>query len=211
MDKNKLGLRYERLLLLAAPILLISLIVLFIALTSHSDTDQITANCLNSAASEIEKDLPSLTKNWEKGNPSHDKYWAIDYKHAIRTVFIFAHLNPVCNDRIDTELEKHSQKEPKEIVAAFNVEIKKITAQLESRPFKAFGVEIPEKATINILGTNIKISAMVFAQLCQIALTPILILWLGSLYNTRYRETLQIANAKEITEIFPHCINIYLV
>ena len=33
--------------------------------------------------------------------------------------------------------------------------------------------------------------------------------WLGSLYNTRYRETLLVGKANDIAAVFPHLINVY--
>lgn len=50
---------------------------------------------------------------------------------------------------------------------------------------------------------------MTLIWLLQLAIAPIMVLWLGSLYQTRYRESLLIESAKTVSEIFPHVINAY--
>ena len=60
-----------------------------------------------------------------------------------------------------------------------------------------------------MLGTNIKISLESLTALIQVSLTPVLIIWLGSLYNTRYRETLLIGKTNSVVAVFPHLINVY--
>lgn len=69
---------------------------------------------------------------------------------------------------------------------------------------------MPEKAKIELFGVVIMINILTLAQVLQLTLAPILILWLGSLFNTRYRETILIEGASSISELHPHCINIYL-
>lgn len=60
-----------------------------------------------------------------------------------------------------------------------------------------------------MLGTKIKISLESLTALLQVSLAPVLMIWLGSLYNTRYRESLLIGKANDIAAIFPHLINVY--
>lgn len=80
---------------------------------------------------------------------------------------------------------------------------------LKNTPLQFRGIEIPQKADVGILGTNIKVSFDSLTAALQISLAPVLIIWLGSLYNTRYRESLLIGKSNDISLMFPHLINIY--
>ena len=62
-----------------------------------------------------------------------------------------------------------------------------------------------------MFGTEIVLELVTLARALQIALGPILILWLGSLYNTRHRESLYIGKSTDIRQVFPHLINVYPV
>jgi len=81
--------------------------------------------------------------------------------------------------------------------------------ELKSAPLQFRGIEIPKKADVGLLGTNIKVNLDSLAAALQISLAPILMIWLGSLYNTRYRESLFIGKSNDISLMFPHLINMY--
>ena len=50
---------------------------------------------------------------------------------------------------------------------------------------------------------------LTLVRVMQMALGPILLLWLGSLYNTRHRETVYISRMTDISMLYPHLINVY--
>jgi len=82
-------------------------------------------------------------------------------------------------------------------------------SQLRSTPLQFRGIEIPQNVDVAMLGTNVKISLESLTALLQVSLAPVLMIWLGSLYNTRYRETLLVGKANDIAAMFPHLINVY--
>ena len=71
------------------------------------------------------------------------------------------------------------------------------------------GIELPEKATLSVLGTSIKIELLAFTTLLQVVLWPVILLWFGSLLNTRAAESLRIANTTDVSQLFPHIVNCY--
>lgn len=103
------------------------------------------------------------------------------------------------------EVETRSKQGPAALIESLRGDSRK----LQATPIRYYGVELPEKATIGIFGTSVSVELRLFSNLLQIVLAPLLLLWLGSLYNTRYRESLIIAKAKVITEAFPHLVNVY--
>ena len=54
-------------------------------------------------------------------------------------------------------------------------------------------------------------SSSTLARVMQVVLAPLLLLWLGSLYNTRHRESLLIGRMKDVSALYPHLINVYPV
>ena len=102
-------------------------------------------------------------------------------------------------------LEQGADTPPGKLIEDFGSRV----SQLRSTPLQFRGIEIPEKADVAMLGTNIKIRLESLTALLQVSLAPVLIIWLGSLYNTRYRESLLVGKANDITTVFPHLINVY--
>jgi MFS family permease len=74
-----------------------------------------------------------------------------------------------------------------------------------------YGVEMPEKATMSIFGTPLTMELLTLTRALQVALAPALLLWLGSLYNTRQRETLYVREMRDVRQLFPHIVNVYPV
>lgn len=60
-----------------------------------------------------------------------------------------------------------------------------------------------------MFGTTIGLPVVVFTQWLQVSLAPLILLWLASLYNTRFRELACTAQARNHTDIFPHILNVY--
>lgn len=72
-----------------------------------------------------------------------------------------------------------------------------------------YGIELPESATVSVLGAPIKVELPALARIMQVVLGPVLLLWLGCLYNTRHRETLYIARMTDVRQLYPHLVNVY--
>ncbi|MBS0436868.1 MAG: hypothetical protein JSR75_18605 [Proteobacteria bacterium] len=77
------------------------------------------------------------------------------------------------------------------------------------RAIRDSGVELPDHATLNIFGTPLRMDLLVFTQWLQLALAPVMALWLGSLYQTRRRECYYIKRMRDIRQLFPHILNVY--
>ena len=66
MSIPKIGVRYERLLILAAPISFACILVAFIAVASEAVTDNKNADCYDSAALLVEKNMQDLETKWKQ-------------------------------------------------------------------------------------------------------------------------------------------------
>lgn len=206
MSLSSLGRRYERLLILAAPLSLASLVTLFVVFATNAQEERSKAPCIESAATFLESKMDKLEVQWKKYVDSKKSRAAqIDNTYATRLLLIESPLGRKCYSQLLDEVENRSKEGPKQLVVGLRDDAKRLLAA----PIKYAGVDIPAKATIALMGTQVAIDLTLFASLLQIVLAPLIFLWLGSLYNTRYRETLLIAKAKEVSDIFPHLINVY--
>ena len=207
MNESTLGRRYERLLLFTAPITVAAFIVLFVAVGADSQKDWVQARCYESAANVVATNLGVLEKVWDKTKfARNDPLWSIDYKSAISRTWIYGlDVRSECYKTMERETERRYRASPSEIIATLQQDSK----SLLGTPLQLYGIELPDRATIDVFGTSIKIGLVTFAQALQLVLAPLLILWLGSLYNTRYRESILIGSATSLAQVFPHSINIY--
>ena len=110
-----------------------------------------------------------------------------------------------CHGDVRPLLEQGADTPPARLIETLSERV----GALRATPLQFRGIEIPERAEVSILGTNVKIRLESLAALLQLSLAPVLIIWLGSLYNTRYRESLIIGKARDTTVVFPHLINVY--
>lgn len=208
MSNSALGKRYERLLFFTAPITFASLLLLFVAIANNTQSERKIARCYNLAANSIQANYKNLESEWDEVKPvTKSEYWGSSYKLAIQTIIIYSHLGTDCYQVIDKAIPLRYRAHPKEIIASF----RKDSVVAADTPFSYAGIEIPDQTKVSLFGIGAKISIMTFAQMLQIILGPLLILWLGSLYNTRYRETYLIGKSQRISEIYPHLINVYPV
>ena len=212
MSLSTLGKRYERLLLLAAPISLASIVTLFVVFATNAQEERARARCYESASAFLETKSQALEAEWKKlsdtksGRPERG-IAEIKYAYAVRRLLIDVQLGSTCYKSLLDESDNRYRDEPKVIISKLRDESK----QLLAAPIKYAGVDVPAKANISLMGTNVTVELTLFANLLQIVLAPLMFLWLGSLYNTRYRETLLIASAKVVSDVFPHTLNIYPV
>lgn len=206
MPVNTFGRRYERLLFASAPISFTTLIILFIAVASTMQESSAKASCYKSAAYALEKNQGELDTLWEASSPTpRETSSRKNYTDGIIKTIVYASLSTTCHFTISDMFTQLSSASPSDNIS----KLKQEAAALSKMPLVLYGIELPEKASINILGTDIKIELMTLTRAVQIALSPIIILWLGSLYNTRYRESILIGSSKHISENFPHIINVY--
>jgi hypothetical protein len=150
--------------------------------------------------------LPEVETQWkEKRIPGVvSNYW-----HALHGLR-FSTMPIMCYQYLG-ELSNVDEKiAPLELMEHLAKTAQQIKKEVDERPIKSYGVEIPDKAVISLGGTQIRIQTRTLVQIFQLVLAPILMLWLGALYNTRYRETRLIEGARSIADLYPHGINIYL-
>lgn len=209
MNAIMLGRRYERLLFLSAPISFISLLLLFVAVASTNQSDLVTGNCFQKSAVIIDSKRPELDLAWS--NVDRLNYYSMQtYKHDLHKAILderdlyYRDLGQ-CYRIFKEQIENSALVSPEETVLKLNSEAKRLL----QFPIQFWGIELPEKASIGFFGTSIRIDIMTFIRMLQFAVAPFMILWLGSLYNTRYRESRLIGSAKNASDIYPHIVNVY--
>lgn len=213
----ELGRRYERLLYLSAPLSLVAMLILFIAYASTTQQKKDEMYCLEIAARTIKENKITLINAWNETKKSEKLgYGTVSYPHELSKLFIDYTLTGTwaehaiengCYQKLKDAFEAGEKIEPGKFEDQFTQKYEAI----KNSPLVYKGIEIPQRTVINVFGTDIKIRLDSLLSSLQIALAPLLLLWLGSLYNTRYRETLVIEAAESITSLFPHIINIYPV
>lgn len=208
MSIQKYGLRYERLLTLAAPLSLACILVAFVAIASDFAKDKKAADCRETAANILEKNLKENNILWGKREMIGKIMFANEY--VAKSSAILLSSLPYSCDYDFARQDTNKAIGPSEFVSKLRADAINIRDQSSRRPVRSYGIEIPEKATISLLGTNITVSILTLAQVLQLVLAPVLILWLGSLFNTRYRETILIESETSIATLHPHAINIYI-
>ena len=190
MSARTIGLRYERLLFFAGPLSLLTLLVLFVAIATDQQEDRHLARCYNMAASAIAAHKKVLDAAWGAQIDRIATRQGKDYQYelAIQHAFIDSILltNPRCYSKLDRAPGLDLYSAPDTLIDSY----RKLSATVPRKPMSMHGVDMPEKATIGILGTKITVDLVSFSRALQIGLAPVLLLWLGSLYNTRHRESL---------------------
>jgi hypothetical protein len=198
MSSANFGKRYERLLFASAPLAFVSIFILVIAVASSSLQKTEIAECQEAFANEIVARSSVLNYAW-RGNSAIGKgdAWLLEY----RQLFILALQDTKpknCYSLLVGEIDTKYRISPDRAATYFRDQAKLISTQ----PLTFQGVNIPEQANIDLLGNKLKINVVVLARIAQLVLAPILLLWLGSLYNTRQRETISIFNATSIEAVF---------
>ncbi|RZJ13202.1 MAG: hypothetical protein EOP39_01625 [Rubrivivax sp.] len=191
----------------SAPLAFACLLALFVAIATDQQEDRRNAKCLRAIADAIEEhkgDLQSVRAGHSVKIRGHD---VTNYELA--TAFT---LTPIktkdCEDFFKKSLTVAERMEsPDKIIEKLN----QVISKLEKLPLKYSGIQFPEVATINILGTPAQMELVAFVRVIQVALGPLLLLWLGSLYNTRHREVLNIGHMRDVKSLYPHMINVYPV
>lgn len=207
MTPDHLGRRYERLLFFSGPLTLVAIAVLLIAFTSTKQSERVLARCIEISVETLHKNEAQLNSKWDQyqEEKKRTKYFVNKYAFELKQVWIYPGIDSGCHKDIEPFLDQGADTPPSVLVK----NLARRASELKSAPLQFRGIEIPQKADVGVLGTNIKINFDSLAAALQISLAPILIIWLGSLYNTRYRESLLIGKSNDISFMFPHLINIY--
>lgn len=208
MSLQKFGLRYERLLIISAPISLICILVAFISIASEEGGYKRRAACYSQAAAFIDNNKSELDKLWEKREMIGKKVFANEYVSETSRRSI-GQIDYECDHQIIRQ-DTNTALSPEKFAEFLKNQAKIILTESEALPVRSYGIEVPQKATISLAGIGITANIVTFSQAMQLVLLPVLLLWLGSLFNTRYRETILIESAKGISDLYPHIINIYL-
>ncbi len=207
MTPDQLGRRYERLLFLSGPLTVVAVLVLLVAFSSTTQAERVLARCLEIAVKTLNENRDQLDRHWNAyvEVKKKSKYFVNNYKYELTKVWVSPGISAGCYKEVEPLLEQGSDTPPSKLIHDFGSRV----SQLRSTPLQFRGIEIPQRADIGMLGTNIKISFESLTALLQVSLAPVLMIWLGSLYNTRYRESLLIGKANDIAAMFPHLINVY--
>jgi len=207
MESESYGLRYERLLLFAAPLTAAAFVVLAVALASATQADRIKASCYETAAEEIESKISILASQWELAKPVKAGYWGGDYRLAFQKLFIHRFLGTQCYAILNDEVDRRYREPPGAIAQKLRAD----AASLRAQPLKLYGIDMPDRASFVFGESKVSVDLLTFTRALQIVLFPLLLLWLGSLYNTRYREGILNYGKRDISQIFPHVLNVYPV
>lgn len=207
MTSTRIGLRYERLLFLAGPLTLLCAFIFFLAFASEKQEDRFKAKCFLSAESAIDGNLIKLRASWARMTDDVLKGRGVQTGYQM-DVFKVLHieLETVCSTLVESYLNYKSLR-PEEIQS----NLQNLADKIKPTVWSYYGVEVPDVISISFFGTPMKMTLSTLSMTIQLSIAPLLILWLGSLYHTRYRESMQNADAIEIGGVFPHVINVYFV
>lgn len=207
MTSEQLGRRYERLLFLSGPLTLVAVMVLLVAFSSTTQNERVLARCLEVAIKTLQDNREKLDTHWSTyvQERKKSKYSNNNYQYELTMAWISPGISSGCHAEVEPLLEQGADIPPEKLIEGFGARI----SQLRATPLQFRGIEIPERAEVSMLGTNIKIRLESLTALLQLSLAPVFIIWLGSLYNTRYRESLLVGKANDTTDVFPHLINVY--
>lgn len=208
MQPSAIGRRFERLLFFAGPLALICLLMLFVAYSSEEQEDRRRAKCLRAVVEVLVEGQDSLEAARASSNKLSADRAALDHWLALRKVLIpWEVRNAQCVQYLPKLELGDKIPSAKDLIERLSKE----AAALLAKPLSLYGVELPERATIGVFGTPIRMELQTLVRVLQVALGPILVLWLGSLYNTRHRETLFIGQLSDVRGLYPHLINVYPV
>lgn len=209
MNSTTLGKRYERLLFLSGILSIISIAIMLIASALTTQDEKSLAKCMNIASKIILNNEITLSKEWNiyQLELKKNKYTYNSYDRKLFDLWVYPSVETNCNNSMEVYFKKYAELSPKVILEKLDIEIN----SLNNIPIRFKGIELNSKAKINLMWNEINVPLDTFISVIQITITPVLLLWLGSLYNTRYRETKLISKALDITNVYPHLINVYPV
>ncbi|MBL8525090.1 MAG: hypothetical protein JNN20_15480 [Betaproteobacteria bacterium] len=202
---DAIGRRVERLLYLSAPMSFAAFIVLFIALAIDSNQGRFERLCHSKLVSVFENNRAELDALFPVQKPSPKYEPLTDYHIRVIDLLLDFSLNRRCYDLVREYSMPYSKLAPADILEDIQKKIKERTIE----PLSYLGAELPEKATIDVFGTKVSVELQTFLALLQVVLCPVLLIWLGSLLNSRATEIGRIVATTDPTKVFPHVVNTY--
>ncbi|HEY6544099.1 MAG TPA: hypothetical protein VIZ64_04320 [Dokdonella sp.] len=196
-----LGKRFERLLLFTAPISLAAIVVCLVAIASSRQDERVEARCLLQLANMLHANDGQLSKLWKIAGK--DEIRLISYQFELKKTWIDASSLNDCYDVGVSELEKDQYKKQPSILAEL---LSSRAESLRATPLSVYGISLPKNATLNLYVTKLTVELELLTRVLQVLLLPVLLMWLASLYATRYRESISVARAASLEEVFPHII-----
>jgi len=207
MLEIELGRRYERLLFASAPISALAIFVFLVAYAATTGGARDVARCYERFAEMVYEQKGTLTEEWSKAQPmTKSPTWGFRYKYELSRLTVDL-IPSTCYRTITSELDGRYRADPESIATKLRAD----AAEIRKEPLVLSGVEVPSFTKLELFGNPVNIETTKLAEALQVVLAPIILLWLGNLYTTRYRETLRIARTRSISEVFPHIINMYPV
>jgi len=209
MSAIELGKRYERLMVSSVPLAIAAAFLLFTSIASKEQGAN-RGRCYELAASAVTTNKRELGDEWAE----YQKYKDVPgysnvYKYHLRLKWMEA-INPgifgFCK-AMTAEIEDSGEIPPAELEKKWLAEARKRI----KGPVAMYGISIESETQITVLGTKVRVQLATLTTALQFALGPLLILWLGSLYQTRFRESIYNARARNLVEVYPHLINVYPV
>jgi len=206
MSAIALGKRYERLMMSSAPLAIASAFLFFTSVASKDERANL-GRCYELAAYTIAEHRSDLQDEWNRALPHKRDVPPLDlnvYQMALSYFWIEPSIYKDCQ-MLTKEIDASGDSPPADLERKWTTEAEK----RKSEPLEMYGISVESQTEITILGTKVRVKLASLTSLLQVALGPLLVLWLGSLYNTRFRESIYNSKAASLVDIYPHLINIY--
>jgi len=205
MRLTQLGRRYERLLFLSGPLTLAGFLLALVSFAASNQRDQSPLRCYTAMAKLLAEN-GDIYADWQK-NPPDPKQpsWNSAYNERLHRESIYLDPPGACYGALRDPIDRFSKDEPEKM----SKELRNLADAILSQPLQISGIELPDKASVNLMGTVVKFSLLTFVQMLQIAIAPLLVIWIFSVAGTRFNETMRIAKTQDPADLFPHAVNIY--
>lgn len=205
----ELGKRYERLMMSSAPLAIAAAFLLFTSIASKDQDNSSLAKCYELAAGAVASNRAVLQDEWDTFHEYSKKI--PEFPNVYPLTLRMKWMNAMDFDvyqrcaAVTTEVRESGDIAPAELEQRWRAEARKRL----NAPVVAHGISIESETVITIVGTKVKVRISTLTTALQFALGPLLVLWLGSLYQTRFRESIYNSRARSLVEVYPHLINVY--
>ncbi len=208
------GRRVERLLYLGLVLMVITYADVFITKAVRNLEGDPIALAMNDLLVYLRTNKADLDKLYLDSQRAPLKYQALrdHYANELHSAIsrgtlrnFNAYYNAGVHTTIDAELAKliDFNMRPDEIIGDLQ---RRLTER--SRGTKLLNVEVPSLIKIQMGGGEYQLPIQLVSASLTILLAPLLLLWVGALYVTRYREIFLILTTSNVGETFPHVLNI---
>ncbi|WP_257385309.1 hypothetical protein [Tahibacter caeni] len=212
VSESNLGRRYERLLMVSAPLAVAEILVLLVSYAGTNAIDRVRGSCLSKYATALEANLDKLESAWDpkRAEPGHWSYGLEQFlvHQQIRKIVREVPMSIGEIDCLSVENEitiPEVREKPAVLVERLKVEASKLL----KTPLAVGKVTLPDKASVSFIGMKFEVEVTDLARILQLVLGPVILLWLGSLSATRNAETQKIAVTEQFEKVFPHYVNGY--